>query len=78
MTLEEFSKMLYYDYKSIERINEIVNKHCIDWHTIAETLEEAIPLIQEKLELEKNKYINEFVYEKEKIQILLKQLENKE
>ena len=47
MTLEEFSKMLYCDYKSIERINEIVNKHCIDWHTIAETLEEAIPLIDE-------------------------------
>ena len=34
------------------------------------TLEEAIPLIQEKLELEKNKYIKEFEYEKEKIQIL--------
>ena len=34
------------------------------------TLEEAIPLIQEKLELEKNKHINEFEYEKEKIQIL--------
>jgi topoisomerase IA-like protein len=34
------------------------------------TLEEAIPLIQEKLELEKNKYIKEFDYEKEKIQIL--------
>ena len=34
------------------------------------TLEDAIPLIQGKLELEKNKYINEFEYDKEKIQIL--------
>lgn len=45
MTLEEFSKILYCDYESIERINEIVNKHPIDWTIIAETLEEAIPLI---------------------------------
>ena len=34
------------------------------------TLEQAIPLIQEKMEKEKNKYINEFDYEKNKIQIL--------
>ena len=34
------------------------------------TLEEAIPMIQEKMETEKNKYINEFDYEKEKIQVL--------
>ncbi len=34
------------------------------------TLEEAIPMIQEKMEAEKNKYINEFDYEKEKIQVL--------
>lgn len=34
------------------------------------TLEEAIPMIQEKMEAEKNKYINEFNYEKEKIQVL--------
>ena len=34
------------------------------------SLEEAISLIQEKLELEKNKYINEFEYEKEKVQVL--------
>ena len=34
------------------------------------TLEEAIPMIQEKIEAEKNKYINEFDYEKEKIQVL--------
>jgi hypothetical protein len=34
------------------------------------TLEQAIPLIQEKMEKEKNKYINEFEYEKNKIQIL--------
>lgn len=34
------------------------------------TLEEAIPMIQEKMEVEKNKYINEFDYEKEKIQVL--------
>ena len=34
------------------------------------TLEEAIPMIQEKMEAEKNKYINEFDYEKEKIQAL--------
>ncbi len=34
------------------------------------SLEEAIPMIQEKMEAEKNKYINEFDYEKEKIQVL--------
>jgi topoisomerase IA-like protein len=34
------------------------------------SFDEAIVLIQKKQELEKNKYINEFVYEKEKIQIL--------
>lgn len=34
------------------------------------TLEEAIPLIEQKIQLEANKNINEFSYEKEKIQIL--------
>lgn len=34
------------------------------------TLDEAIPMIQEKIAAEKNKYINEFDYEKEKIQVL--------
>lgn len=34
------------------------------------SLEEAIPMIQKKIEAEKNKYINEFDYEKEKIQVL--------
>lgn len=34
------------------------------------TLEEAIPMIQAKIELEANKNINAFDYEKEKIQIL--------
>lgn len=34
------------------------------------TLDEAIPLIQSKLELEANKYIHEYSYEKEKIQVL--------
>lgn len=34
------------------------------------TLEEAIPLVQAKLELEANKYIHEYEYEKEKIQVL--------
>ena len=34
------------------------------------SLAEAIPLIQHKLEIEKNKNISEFEYEKEKIQIL--------
>ena len=34
------------------------------------TLEEAIPLIEQKIQLEANKNINEFTYEKEKIQIL--------
>ena len=33
-------------------------------------LEEAIPLIEQKIQLEANKNINEFTYEKEKIQIL--------
>ncbi len=34
------------------------------------TLEEAIPLVQEKITLDANKYINEFTHEKEKIEIL--------
>lgn len=34
------------------------------------TLEDAIPLIEQKIQLEANKNINEFTYEKEKIQIL--------
>ena len=34
------------------------------------TLEEAIPLVQEKIALDANKYINEFIHEKEKIEIL--------
>lgn len=34
------------------------------------TLEEAIPMIEQKIQLEANKNINEFLYEKEKIQIL--------
>lgn len=34
------------------------------------TLEEAIPLVEAKLTLEANKYIHEYDYEKEKIQVL--------
>ncbi len=40
----------------------------LDPHTI--TLEQAIPIIQKKLEFENNKNINQFEYEKEKIEVL--------
>ena len=40
----------------------------LDPHTI--TLEQAIPIIQKKLEFENNKNINHFEYEKEKIEVL--------
>lgn len=40
----------------------------LDPHTI--TLQQAIPIIQKKLEFENNKNINQFEYEKEKIEVL--------
>jgi DNA topoisomerase-1 len=40
----------------------------LDPHTI--TLKQCIPIIQKKLEFENNKNINQFEYEKEKIEVL--------
>lgn len=56
----------YVKYKSL--YISIKNDSGLDPFSI--TLEDAIPMIQQKMEFEKNKYINAFEYEKEKIQIL--------
>jgi DNA topoisomerase-1 len=40
----------------------------LDPYTI--TLEQAVPIIEKKLEFENNKNINQFEYEKEKIEVL--------
>ncbi len=58
----------YLKYKNIFASIPKDPENQLDPHTI--TLEQAIPIIQKKLEFENNKNINQFEYEKEKIEVL--------
>jgi len=58
----------YLKYKNIFASIPKDPENPLDPHTI--TLEQAIPIIQKKLEFENNKNINQFEYEKEKIEVL--------
>ena len=58
----------YLKYKNIFASIPKDLENPLDPHTI--TLEQAIPIIQKKLEFENNKNINQFEYEKEKIEVL--------
>lgn len=63
-----FGPYVKYPYKGKDIFASIKKDSGLD--PISITLEEASLLVKEKIELEKNKYINEFDYEKEKVQVL--------
>ena len=58
----------YLKFKNIFASIPKDSENPLDPHTI--TIEQAIPIIQKKLEFENNKNINQFEYEKEKIEVL--------